>query len=109
MPQHDDDSKQEMNRAWRKALLSAERLAHQDKSFLLIEVQAILQKATRDLKQYLQSGTLFESTGLDEFPDDMRKALGVATMEELDQSVAAYEDAVVRSQQQRTTEKRFGG
>lgn len=101
MPRDDADDKRAINFAWREAVVRAERLAQKDQSFLLREIKELLQHATIDIQRNLKETTILESSGLEAFPEDMRVALGVANMAQLEAGVAAYEQALARSQQQR--------
>jgi hypothetical protein len=101
MPLEDEEDRRKINAAWRAARFRIRRLAEQDRSFLREEIRDILRAAELEFRTNLEAPALLEATGQEPFPADVREVLDVATLPQLEHSVAAYKQALERSRQQR--------
>jgi hypothetical protein len=84
---------------WRSTLTQVRALARKEKACLLKEVQEIIQEAQVEVEGKLAPKTKGESAGFEELPEDLQDVLGVNTVEELQQSVSNYKDALLLSRQ----------
>lgn len=82
---------------WLDTLERAERLAQDDRGFLLSEIRQIFQLHGQEAQAMLHPTTILESTEDTIFPDDLQRLLGVPDEAALDQAVAAYQQALARS------------
>jgi hypothetical protein len=96
-PIHSDRDYRKAQATWLAALGQAQRMAYNDRSFLLPEIKQIFQRYTLEVQQALRPATVLEAKSADLLPEEWQQVLGVASETELVQSVAAYQAALARS------------
>jgi len=94
-----DRERRQLWQNWQKTLNQVRKLARKQQCFLLQEIDELIRTAFKEVKEHLEPTTVPESYGLEEFPDELQDLLGVSTMQELEQSVRNYQDALAVSRQ----------
>lgn len=89
-----DPQRRQLLQTWKIALSLVKQLAREQTGYLLRETQDILNQAHRDVTHHLLANIANESYGPDELPDEWQRLLGVATMQEFEESIRDYADAV---------------
>ena len=84
---------------WRSTLTQVRKLARQQREFLLKEIDEIIQQSHTEVSQKLAPSTKGEAFGDDELPQEWQELLGVATLQQLQNSVRDYQDALEVSQE----------
>lgn len=96
-PPATEKDRRKANGIWLDALEQAERLAEEDRSFLLSEIRQVFQVHTQTVQTLLHPATAPEATGDTDLPEDLQRILGVRDTTALDEAVVAYQQALARS------------
>jgi len=92
-----EKDRRKANGIWLDTLERAERLAEEDRSFLLSEIRQIFQVHEQGVQRMLHPPTVFEATGGAAFSEERQRLLGVRDEAELDRAVASYQQALARA------------